>query len=1085
MLDGVTISSGSTYTIGSGGVVQIEGTIDNAGTILVGARDNNAGLDTDGPVSLTGGGTVILSNGTSGFQALIAQSVGGSPLTNVNNTIEGFGQIGGAGGLALVNEGTVDANASGQTLVLSGGGITNSGLLEATGGGALSITTSVNNTGGDITADGATVAISNSAVITGGTLNTSGGGTLESVVGTEVLNGVTISSGSTYTIGSGGVVQIEGTIDNAGTILIAAGTNNAALDTDGTVSLTGGGTVILSNGTSGNQALIAQSVASSPLTNVNNTIEGFGEIGSNTGLALVNEGTIDANVLGQTLLLDGSGGVTNSGVLEASSGGSLDVTTSLGGGGQLETGAGGEVEVAGATNETATFTGAVGAHLKLDAPASYTGTLVAFAPGETIDLVNIDATSAVISGTTLIVDISDGGTLAYAVSAPYAGDHLMVASDNNGGTDIIAYGLALPGSHAPEPTSLGDAHVGAVATQALSLTNTAPANGYYEALDASIGGATAGVTAGGSFSLLAAGASDSTHLVVGLDTSADGNKSGTATITLTSDGTVVDRLGTTAIGRQTVNINGAVYNYATASAAAPDPVNFGIVHVGDTISQTLTISNLATADGFSENLDGSIGGATGGVVANGSFTGLAALKTDTTDLSVGVNTSLAGTISGMATITLQSDGAGIDTLGTTVLTARTVIVDATVNNYATAAIEELSGGGTFDQSGMTYTLNLGTITQGTSVSAIDLGVLNDVSGPSDLLSGSFTESVSEAFGLTGFGPISGLEAGQVDSDPTIILSTTDIGSFTETVTLTPHGSNASGFNQVLQQETLAVSADVAPCFLAGTRIGTARGLVAVEAIGVGEQVRVVLSDEAGGDGLAEVIWVGQREVDCARHPKPRQVWPVRVAAGAFGPGRPCRELFLSPDHGVFVNDVLIPIKHLINGSTIVQVKVERVTYHHIELAEHDVLLAEGLAAESFLDMRDGSRYAGSSGGRSGRIRIIPPARGRRSAARGWSSRGRNWQRRVLWSHASRPIGPPPDRDLFSIIGPPRRLDLDAPGIAALGGGCVKTMRIASVASVVWRRIMSRYVEGLDRRQSFLLPDSIQDYVGEDNPVQSY
>ena len=55
--------------------------------------------------------------------------------------------------------------------------------------------------------------------------------------------------------------------------------------------------------------------------------------------------------------------------------------------------------------------------------------------------------------------------------------------------------------------------------------------------------------------------------------------------------------------------------------------------------------------------------------------------------------------------------------------------------------------------------------------------------------------------------------------------------------------------------------------------------------------------------------------------------------------------------------------------------------------------------------------------------------------------------------------------------------------AALGRGCVKTMRIASVASVVWRHIMARYVEGLDRRQSFLLPDSIQDCVGEDNPVR--
>ena len=155
---------------------------------------------------------------------------------------------------------------------------------------------------------------------------------------------------------------------------------------------------------------------------------------------------------------------------------------------------------------------------------------------------------------------------------------------------------------------------------------------------------------------------------------------------------------------------------------------------------------------------------------------------------------------------------------------------------------------------------------------------------------------------------------------------------------------------------------VVPCFAAGTRIATARGEVPVEAIGVGEKVRVLL-----GDGLAEVIWVGRREVDCARHAQPRKVWPVRVAAGAFGAGRPRRDLFLSPDHAVYVGEVLIPVKHLINGSTIAQVPVARVTYCHLELAEHDVLLAEGLPAESFLDMKDGSNY----GRGSGAIKLYP------------------------------------------------------------------------------------------------------------------
>jgi acetyl/propionyl-CoA carboxylase alpha subunit len=91
------------------------------------------------------------------------------------------------------------------------------------------------------------------------------------------------------------------------------------------------------------------------------------------------------------------------------------------------------------------------------------------------------------------------------------------------------------------------------------------------------------------------------------------------------------------------------------------------------------------------------------------------------------------------------------------------------------------------------------------------------------------------------------------------------------------------------------------------------------------------------------------------------VWPVRIAAGAFGPGRPHTELFLSPGHAVFVGGVLIPARCLVNGSTIVQAPVDRVTYCHVELAEHNVLLAEGLPAESFLDMRDGSNYANRSG----------------------------------------------------------------------------------------------------------------------------
>jgi autotransporter passenger strand-loop-strand repeat protein len=165
----------------------------------------------------------------------------------------------------------------------------------------------------------------------------------------------------------------------------------------------------------------------------------------------------------------------------------------------------------------------------------------------------------------------------------------------------------------------------------------------------------------------------------------------------------------------------------------------------------------------------------------------------------------------------------------------------------------------------------------------------------------------------------------------------------------------------------------ARCYRGGTQILTDRGEVAVEALRIGDLVQTALREAA-----APIIWIGHRNVDCARHPKPRQVWPVRVANGAFGPGRPHSDLFLSPDHAVYVGEVLIPVKHLINNSSIAQVPVEWVKYYHFDLPQHDVVLAQGLPAESFLDIRDGPKYAN----RPGPVRLYPD-----HSARMWEAFG--------------------------------------------------------------------------------------------------
>jgi hypothetical protein len=152
---------------------------------------------------------------------------------------------------------------------------------------------------------------------------------------------------------------------------------------------------------------------------------------------------------------------------------------------------------------------------------------------------------------------------------------------------------------------------------------------------------------------------------------------------------------------------------------------------------------------------------------------------------------------------------------------------------------------------------------------------------------------------------------------------------------------------------------VAPCFRAGTRIRTARGEVAVEDLRVGQSVLAEFGD--GEVAPHPVVWIGHRTVDCRHHPKPELIWPVRVAAGAFAARTPRRDLFLSPDHAVFVDGVLIPIKHLINGTTIAQVPVDEVAYYHVELERHGVLLAEGLTCESFLDTGTRGNFANGGG----------------------------------------------------------------------------------------------------------------------------
>jgi hypothetical protein len=134
------------------------------------------------------------------------------------------------------------------------------------------------------------------------------------------------------------------------------------------------------------------------------------------------------------------------------------------------------------------------------------------------------------------------------------------------------------------------------------------------------------------------------------------------------------------------------------------------------------------------------------------------------------------------------------------------------------------------------------------------------------------------------------------------------------------------------------------CYLSGTRIAVLEGEIPVEDLRPGDLVIT-----APGD-LRPVRWIGRQTVS-TRFADPIRVLPIRIRAGAIAEGMPSRDLLVSPDHAVLVGDILANANALVNGISVIRETdvPEILTYYHIEIAEHALILAEGLPAETFVD----------------------------------------------------------------------------------------------------------------------------------------
>lgn len=193
-------------------------------------------------------------------------------------------------------------------------------------------------------------------------------------------------------------------------------------------------------------------------------------------------------------------------------------------------------------------------------------------------------------------------------------------------------------------------------------------------------------------------------------------------------------------------------------------------------------------------------------------------------------------------------------------------------------------------------------------------------------------------------------SGQIENSKLVLTSG---GVAVESFAIGNLPANAGGETPLLKEVTSGYQTyyeldDGTPCYCPGTLIATTRGEVAVEDLKIGDRVVTAAGKRR------PIRWIGNRAYSGRFAATNPDVLPVLFRAGSLGDGLPRRDLMVSPLHAMYLEGMLVPAQALVNGVSIVRLQqVERVEYFHIELKTHDILLAEGAPAESFVD--DGSR----------------------------------------------------------------------------------------------------------------------------------
>jgi hypothetical protein len=298
--------------------------------------------------------------------------------------------------------------------------------------------------------------------------------------------------------------------------------------------------------------------------------------------------------------------------------------------------------------------------------------------------------------------------------------------------------------------------------------------------------------------------------------------------------------------------------------------------------------------------------------------------------------------------TVQSGTLLID--GSTANSAITVDSGGTLGGTGTAGAVTIESGGTFAPGDPnTFTVASLTLNSGSNFDEEIGGTSAGTGG-----AGGYDQTIVQSGGAISLGGAT-LDVSLVDS------FTPSVGD-TFTIINNETGSDVAGTFAGLPQGAtfeadnawFAINYNVGPnddvtltdvaCYCRGTLIATARGQKKVENLMIGDKVMTV-------SGAARPIkWIGRRSYLGRFVMGRKDILPVCIKAGALADDVPKRDLWISPNHALYLDGVLIEAKDLINGVSIVQAeRVEQVEYFHIELDTHEVIIAEGALSESFID----------------------------------------------------------------------------------------------------------------------------------------